>query len=60
MFVYFQETTFGQQIVSQIKRTPFGVSIIYDNSKPMHYEEVNKLLTVSEKQSHNLVLGFVD
>lgn len=60
MFVYFQETPFGQQIVSQIKRTPFGVSIIFDNSKPMHFTEVDELLTVSEKLSNNLLLGFLD
>lgn len=60
MFVYFQETMFGPQIVSRITRTPFGVSIVFDNSKPMHYDEVEKLLTVSEKQSYNLELGFVD
>lgn len=60
MFVYFKETMFGNQIVSRITRTPFGVSIIFDNNNPMHYEEVEKLLTVYEKQSHKLMLGFLE
>lgn len=60
MFVYFKETIFGDAIVSRITRTPFGVSIVFDNSKPMHYDEVEELLTFDERISNQLTFGFLD
>lgn len=59
-FVYFKESMFGISIVSEIRETPFGISIVFDNRKPMPYEEVERLLTVSEIRSRNLVLGWID
>lgn len=59
-FVYFEESMFGRNIVSQIKETPFGISIVFDNRNPMPYEEVERLLTVSEIRARNLVLGWID
>ena len=63
MFVYTINNTFGQTVVSKINRLPNGsVSVVSttDTSKALHYEEVEKLLTVSERKERNLELGWLE
>ena len=63
MFVYTIRNMFGQTIVSKINRLPNGsVSIVSttDISKALHYEEVERLLTVSERRNYNLELGWLE
>ena len=61
MFVYVWDSeVFGRQIVSEIKRTPFGVSIVFNDLKPMPAEEVKKLLTRAEIMEKELVIGLLE
>ena len=63
MFVYTINNMFGQTVVSKINRLPNGdVSVVSatDTSKALHYEEVEKLLTVSERKERNLELGWLE
>ncbi len=63
MFVYTIRNMFGQTVVSKINRLPDGsVSVVSttDTSKALNYEEVEKLLTVSERKERNLELGWLE
>lgn len=63
MFVYTISNMFGQTIVSKINRLPNGsVSIVSttDISKALHYEEVEKLLTVSERRARGLEFSWLE
>ena len=63
MLVYTINNMFGQTVVSKINRLPNGhVSVVSttDTSKALHYEEVEKLLTVSERKERNLELGWLE
>lgn len=63
MFVYTIHNTFGQTIVSEIHRLPDGsVSVVSttDISKALHYEEVEKLLTVSERRARGLEFSWLE
>lgn len=63
MFVYTIRNMFGQTIVSKINRLPNGsVSIVSttDVSKALNYEEVEKLLTVSERRARGLEFSWLE
>lgn len=63
MFVYTIRNMFGQTIVSKINRLPNGsVSVVSttDPSKALHYEEVEKLLTVSERRARGLEFSWLE
>lgn len=63
MFVYTIKNTFGQTIVSKINRLPNGnVSVVSttDITKALHYEEVEKLLTVSERKARGLEFSWLE
>ena len=54
---------FGQTVVSGINRFPNGtVSVVTttDVTKALHYEEVERLLTASERRAHNLELSWLE
>ena len=63
MFVYTISNMFGQTIVSKINRLPNGsVSVVSttDPSKALHYEEVEKLLTVSERRARGIEFSWLE
>ena len=63
MFVYTIRNMFGQTIVSKINRLPNGKPSIVsttDPSKALHYEEVEKLLTVSERRARGLEFSWLE
>lgn len=63
MFVYTINNIFGQTIVSEINRLPDGnVSVVSttDASKALNYEEVEKLLTVSERRARGLEFSWLE
>lgn len=63
MFVYTINNMFGQTVVSEIRRLPDGrVSIVSttDITKALHYEEVEKLLTVSERRARGLEFSWLE
>ena len=63
MFVYTSSNMFGQTSVSEIHRLPNGnVSIVSttDTTKALHYEEVEKLLTVSERRARGLEFSWLE
>ena len=63
MFVYTIRNMFGQTIVSEIRRLPNGKPSIVsttDTKKALHYEEVEKLLTVNERRKHGLELAWLE
>lgn len=63
MFVYVVNSIFGQTVVESVKRLPNGVvSVVYttDTTKAMHYEDVERLLTASERKARNLELAWLE
>lgn len=63
MFVYTINNMFGQTVVSEIRRLPDGrVSVVSttDITKALHYEEVEKLLTVSERRARGLEFSWLE
>lgn len=63
MFVYTIRDLFGQTIVSEIHRLPDGsVSVVSttDASKALHYEEVERLLTVKERRVQGLKFDWLE
>ena len=63
MFVYTINNMFGQTVVSKINRLPNGsVSIVSttDVSKALNYEEVERLLTVSERRARGLEFSWLE
>ena len=63
MFIYTITNMFGQTVVSGINRFPNGtVSVVTttDVTKALHYEEVERLLTASERRAHNLELSWLE
>ena len=63
MFVYTIRNMFGQTIVSKINRLPDGnVSVVSttDISKALNYEEVERLLTVSERRARGLEFSWLE
>ena len=63
MFVYIIDNIFGQTVVSKITRLPDGKASVVsttDTTKALHYEEVEKLLTVSERRARGLELAWLE
>ena len=63
MFVYFRNDIFGQFVVSEVRRLPDGKASVVmtdDTTKSLSYEEVQELLSVTERRSHNLELGWLE
>lgn len=54
---------FGQTVVESVKRLPNGVVSVgstTDTTKAMHYEDVERLLTASERKARNLELAWLE
>ena len=63
MFVYVINSMFGQTVVESVKRLPNGVVSVVsttDTTKAMHYEDVERLLTASERKARNLELAWLE
>lgn len=63
MFIYTITNMFGQTVVSDVRRLPNGtISVVSttDVTKALHYEEVEKLLTATERRAHNLELSWLE
>lgn len=63
MFVYTIRNLFGLTFVSEIVRLPDGsVSVVSttDASKALHYEEVERLLTVKERREQGLKFDWLE
>ena len=63
MFVYVINSMFGQAVVESVKRLPNGVVSVgstADTTKAMHYEDVERLLTASERKARNLELAWLE
>lgn len=63
MFIYAINNMFGQTVVSGIDRLPNGtVSVVSttDVTKALHYEEVERLLTASERRARGLELSWLE
>lgn len=63
MFVYTITNIFGQTVVSDVNRFPNGiVSVVTttDVTKALHYEEVERLLTASERRARGLELSWLE
>lgn len=63
MFVYTITNMFGQTVVSKINRFPNGtVSVVSttDVTKALHHEEVERLLTATERRARNLELSWLE
>lgn len=63
MLIYTITNVFGTTAVSKVDRLPNGmvlVSTTTDVTKALHYEEVERLLTASERRAHNLDLSWLE
>lgn len=63
MFVYTIRNLFGLTFVSKITRWPDGsISVVSttDASKALHYEEVERLLTVKERRDRGLKFDWLE
>lgn len=63
MFIYTITDIFGTFVVSDINRFPNGiVSVVTttDITKALHYEEVERLLTASERRARGLELSWLE
>lgn len=63
MFVYVINSMFGQTVVESVKRLPNGVVSVgstTDITKAMHHEDVERLLTASERKARNLELAWLE
>ena len=63
MFIYTITNMFGTTVVSDVTRFSNGVVSVVsttDVTKALHYEEVERLLTASERRARNLELSWLE